>query len=219
MANEVWQAIVLSLGTHARHGSTSKVSDPSPIIILTAMAHPEILNGKTFAGNISNLANENLKILKITGALKKCSFGWHCQCRQFYTKNIYQSENGQPPPSSSGGSTLPTSLCLQWRQLYRRTGSAVYCRQSRERLGECFPWKTKGGGAVRSKSDIYSLVGSVRLTKFVNTKRLRRNGASTACYWEKLFLKMMHPPPPVLDMIVGSPWAEKVPGSMQLRNF
>ena len=40
-------------------GSTSKVSDLSPILILTAMAHPGILNGKTFAGNISNLANEN----------------------------------------------------------------------------------------------------------------------------------------------------------------
>ena len=41
-----------------------------------------------------------------------------------------------------GGRTLPISLRLHWRQLYRRTGSAVlstvYCRQSGERLGESF---------------------------------------------------------------------------------
>ena len=49
-----------------------------------------------------------------------------------------------PPTSYSGVRTLPTSLRLHWRQLYRRTGSAVYCRQS----GDCFPWKTKGGLSV-----------------------------------------------------------------------
>ena len=56
---------------------------------------------------------------------------WQCS-----PKNIYHSENGQPPPSSSGGSTLPTSLCLQWRQLYRRTG-IVQCTADRaERVWE-----------------------------------------------------------------------------------
>ena len=60
------------------------------------------------------------------------------------------------------GSTLPTSLCLLCRQLYRRTGIARYCRQSGERLGECFLQKTKGGGTDRSITNIYSLVGTVR---------------------------------------------------------
>ena len=49
-------------------------------------------------------------------------------------KNIYHSfveQTAPPPPSSSGGWT-GSAL------------SAVYCRQSGERLGECFPWKTKG---------------------------------------------------------------------------
>ena len=70
-------------------------------------------------------------------------------------KNIYHSENGQhppPPPSSYIETTHPTSrrlLCLLCRQLYRRTGavqcSAVYCRQSEERLGEASQCKTTRG--------------------------------------------------------------------------
>ena len=62
-----------------------------------------------------------------------------------------------PPPSSSGERTLPTSLRLHWWQLYRRTGSAVYCRQSGGRLGECFPRKTKGGGVLSVLRVIYSI--------------------------------------------------------------
>ena len=29
-------------------------------------------------------------------------------------------------------------------------------------MGDCFPRKTKRGGALRSKSDIYSLIGTIR---------------------------------------------------------
>ena len=66
-------------------------------------------------------------------------------------------------PSSSVGRTLPTSPRLLCQQLYRRTGSSVYCRQSGERLGESLQLKTMRGvgGAVRSKSDIHSLVNTV----------------------------------------------------------
>ena len=39
-------------------------------------------------------------------------------------------------PSSFNNLTHPTSPRLLCWQLYRRTGSPVYCRQSRERLGE-----------------------------------------------------------------------------------
>ena len=61
-------------------------------------------------------------------------------------QRIYISDRRvSPPPSFSVGSTLPTSLCLLCRQLYRRTGIVRYCRQSGERLGECFLRTTKGG--------------------------------------------------------------------------
>ena len=49
------------------------------------------------------------------------------------------------PPSSSVGRTLPTSLRLLCRQLYRRTSSVVYWRQSGERLGESFQLTMMGG--------------------------------------------------------------------------
>ena len=69
-----------------------------------------------------------------------------------------RTDSPPPPPLSSGGSTLPTSL----RLLCYTDGQVVqyiYCRLSGERLGDYFPRKTKGGGgAVCSKSDIYSLM-------------------------------------------------------------
>ena len=54
-------------------------------------------------------------------------------------------ERTAPPPSSSVGRTLPTSLRLLCRQLYRRTSSVVYWRQSGERLGESFQLTMMGG--------------------------------------------------------------------------
>ena len=63
---------------------------------------------------------------------------------------------GSVPPCVVLGSTLTTSLCLLCRQLYRRTGMVRYCRQSGERLGECFLPTTKGGNDP-SIINIYSL--------------------------------------------------------------
>ena len=56
--------------------------------------------------------------------------------------------------------------------------SEIYCRQSGERLGECFPQKTKGG-AVRSKSDIYSLVLGNKKMKIENICRQHHEGIGT----------------------------------------
>ena len=60
-------------------------------------------------------------------------------------------------PSSFNNLTHPTSPRLLCWQLYRRTGSAVYCRQRGERLGELTFCKTMGV-AVCSKSGIYSFM-------------------------------------------------------------
>ena len=79
---------------------------------------------------------------------------WPCR---FLPKNIYQRQKGQSPPSLSLGSTHPTSLCLLCRQLYRRTGIVRCCRQSGQRLGECFLRTTKWG-TDPSITDIYSLL-------------------------------------------------------------
>ena len=52
------------------------------------------------------------------------------------SKNIYITlRTGSTPTSSYIETTHPTSPRLPFRKLYRRTGSAVYCRQIGERLG------------------------------------------------------------------------------------
>ena len=66
--------------------------------------------------------------------------------------------------------THPTSPCLLCWQLYRRTGSAVYC-MDRKRLGESHLCKMMAG-AVPSITNIYSLATSYRLTNIWLTQPL-----------------------------------------------
>ena len=66
------------------------------------------------------------------------------------SKNIYHSKNGQATLSSSMGSTLPTSLRSVCSILHYLSFCITADRADRERLGESFLWKTKGGGGELS---------------------------------------------------------------------
>ena len=71
-----------------------------------------------------------------------------------------------PPFVFSGKHPLPTSLRSVCSILHYLFVCITAIIAGRERLRECFLRKTKGGGeAVRSKSDIYSLVLPYFLSK------------------------------------------------------
>ena len=83
------------------------------------------------------------------------------------SKNIYHSKNGQATLSSSMGSTLPTSLRSVCSILHYLSVCITAVSAGGERLGESFLRKTKVGGAVHSKSDIYSLTAVHAILSFL----------------------------------------------------
>ena len=127
-------------------GSTSKVSDPSPIIILTAMAHPGILNGKTFAGNISNLANENLKNIKNYRSLKKMQFSLTLSVSSVLHKEYISILERTASPFVFRRKHSPnlSLLCLQHTALPVCLYNCRHCRQ--REVGRVLPPEDEGGG-------------------------------------------------------------------------